>query len=868
MGLNWLNIFMGPVSIIDYSKMAKINKLVIKGFKSFQRKTAIPFFPGMTAVVGENGTGKSNIIDAISFVLGRRSSKLRAERMEKLIFNGGKGRKPAEHAHVTLHLDNPDGMFNDLLEEEEDPDEILIGRKVTRSSSTYKFMGHNCPRSKIDDVLNKANIDPSGHHLVRQGKVTKLIKMTPTERREIIDEVSGITSYEEKRERTNEELADAESKLRENEVLLKEKKEVLEKLEKEKEIAEQYRELEARKERLEKLILKAKRDKLTEKLEELEEKREEIDKEISNLEASLESIDEEIEEEEEELEEIEDEIYESKDLSLTKEIEHVRNKIERKKDKIDSKRQQIENLKDSIEEIKQIRSNSRGYKRAVKALLKLDDDNVYGTIQDLMSVDDRYWTAVQTAIGSHLTDVVVEDRDTAIKCINYLKENNKGRARVLPLTKLKTYKKSSSASKACKKPGVIDFAINLVDYDQQYAAAFKYVFRDTIISEDLEAVKELSNVRAVTLDGDLMSKGGAMTGGSKKSRGKKKQKNYSTKEKEDRVEELEQEVKELKKEVGELNEVLEEKKEEEEEKSQTSDSLKNKRKEKKQEIKDLRQERQETYGEAEKKKRKLSRVEDKLEVKQEELTTVKGEIEEELDGDLEDLEQEIEEEEIKVEKEPKTTASPDKLKQQKKSTIRKINSLGPVNMRAPEEYEELKGEYEEFESKVSELQSERQEIKQLIEEIENEKETRFLNTMDKVSEEFGDIFNTLFGGGSGQMRLEEENNIDSGLEIKVEPPKKDPHTIDALSGGEKTLTAIAFIFALQEVRSPPFYIMDEIDAALDKSNSKKLSDFLREYAEDNQLIMVSHNEETVRHADRVYGVSMREGVSKIRSINL
>ncbi|MDY6771704.1 MAG: AAA family ATPase, partial [Candidatus Nanohaloarchaea archaeon] len=123
-------------------------------------------------------------------------------------------------------------------------------------------------------------------------------------------------------------------------------------------------------------------------------------------------------------------------------------------------------------------------------------------------------------------------------------------------------------------------------------------------------------------------------------------------------------------------------------------------------------------------------------------------------------------------------------------------------------------------------------------------------------------------GGEADLELEEEGNIDSGLIISAQPPGKDPAVIDSLSGGEKTLTAISFVFAIQEYRPSPFYIMDEIDAALDEKNSKTLSELLKDYAQESQLIFISHNNETVRHADRAYGVSMTDGVSKVRSIEL
>ena len=118
------------------------------------------------------------------------------------------------------------------------------------------------------------------------------------------------------------------------------------------------------------------------------------------------------------------------------------------------------------------------------------------------------------------------------------------------------------------------------------------------------------------------------------------------------------------------------------------------------------------------------------------------------------------------------------------------------------------------------------------------------------------------------MGLEDPGNISSGLLIKANPPEKEPHLIDSLSGGEQSLVATAFIFAIQEYQKAPFFILDEIDAALDLVNAERLSWMLQEYSKRIQVIVVSHNEETVRHADRAYGVTIKNGVSQILALNL
>ena len=830
--------------------MTRITKLVMRGFKSFQRKTAVPLFPGLTAIVGENGSGKSNITDSLSFVLGRRSSKMRAKKLEQLIFNGGKGRKPSDYAHVTLHMENQNGMFDEFIEGDESPDKITIGRKVTRNSSTYKFMGKNCKYAKIDDILAKADIDPEGYHFIEQGEITRIVKRNPTERREIVDEISGITSYEEKKEQAMEELEEVKKKLDENQVLVNERKERLDQLEKEKETAKKYKDLEEEKEKIEKTIAYLKDKKFNDELENLREQKKKSEEKIEELKDKLDKKDEKLEELEEELEEVEEQIEEQMDSSLMKEIEHLKNKIVRKRDKVESKRNEIERIKDTLKEIKRIRKKKGS--KAVKAILNLDKDGVYGTFSSLMQTKDRFSVAIQTAAGGHMNDIVVDTRETAIECVNYLKRNNAGRARFLPLNKVSTRKHSSKSKIAHKMPGVIDYAINLVDYDSKYEKAFKHVFRDTLVSEDLESVKDANNVRVVTLDGDIMSKGGSITGGSKKRKRKKSGKKFNIRSKEEKIEELEKDIENLKKEIGEINGVLEEKKEKEKNQDQVSEELKERREEINEKLKETRKDRQNTHNRLAKLRSKLSNISGKLE---------------KIESDLEDFDGDEVPEDFEV-PEGLEDLSLKKLKRKKSETLKEMNSLGPVNLRSIDEYEQFKKEFEEFKEKVDKLKNEKEEVEELIEDIENKKKEEFMNTLEELSTEFKEIFQKLFEGGKASLELEEEDNIDSGLLMKAKPPEKDPHVIDSLSGGEKTLTAIAFVFAIQEYRPSPFYVMDEIDAALDKKYSKRVSELLKDYAEDSQLIMISHNEETVRHADRAYGVTMRDGVSKIRSIDL
>lgn len=830
-----------------------ITKLSMKGFKSFQRRTAVPFYEGLTAIVGRNGSGKSNIIDALSFVMGQRSSNLRAKKLEQLIFNGGEDRKPADEAVVTLYLDNETGVFDEFLEDDEDTDEITIGRKITRNGyATYRFEGHNCKRSKIDQILDKARINPDGFHFVGQGEIKDIINRTTTERRKIIDRLSGIASYEDKREQAEEELDEVDERLQELRIKQEMKKDRLEQLREQKEDAETYRELEDKKDTLSFSILTMRKRELTSQLEGLEEseKKEKIDR----LDEAVNELDDELEERQERKDEINQEIEDGQDTTIIQEIERIKGKIERKKGEIDNKRSKINDIEGLLDDYEKL-SGYQGRNSAVKAVLDMSKDGIHGTLGQLLHYDDRFSVALETAMGAKIDNIVVDSRSIAVDCVNYLKRNNIGRATFLPLDKVSPRSPSGASKRAVKKPGAIDIAINLVDFDQTYNRAVKHVLGDTIVAKELDALKSAGRVRAVTLDGDIMRKGGSITGGKKK-RSRSKQSSskpsINPEEKREQKEQLEDEIKELKKEIGQLHSLLEEKQEDAEEQSQISDDLKDEKGEINEKIDAIRDERREKAEELNKLQSQIGQVEKKR-------AKFEAEIEN-VEEDLEAFEQYDEDGMIEDDV--------SNLRRQRTKTINKMNDLGNVNMKAIEEFKAFKEKYDEFAEKLETVMQEKKEIEQIIEDIEAQKRQAFMDTLRTVDDAFSEIFTQLFDGGEAYLELEEERNIDSGLQIQAHPPDKEPHVIDSLSGGEKALTAISFVFALQEYDPSPLYVMDEIDAALDPNNCKEVATLLSDYAEESQVIFISHNEETVADANRAYGVSMRDGVSKVRSIEL
>ncbi|MBS3115798.1 AAA family ATPase [Candidatus Woesearchaeota archaeon] len=173
--------------------MTKINKLIMHGFKSFARRTELLFNDDFNCVVGPNGSGKSNILDALCFVLGKTSAKaLRSEKSSHLIYNGGKTKKPSEKAEVSIVFDNKDKTFP------YDVEEIMVSRFVRQSGvSVYKINSQTVTRQQVVELLSLAKIDADGHNIILQGDIIKFCEMGGEERRMLIEEIAGISVYED-----------------------------------------------------------------------------------------------------------------------------------------------------------------------------------------------------------------------------------------------------------------------------------------------------------------------------------------------------------------------------------------------------------------------------------------------------------------------------------------------------------------------------------------------------------------------------------------------------------------------------------------------------------------------------------------------
>ncbi len=220
--------------------------------------------------------------------------------------------------------------------------------------------------------------------------------------------------------------------------------------------------------------------------------------------------------------------------------------------------------------------------------------------------------------------------------------------------------------------------------------------------------------------------------------------------------------------------------------------------------------------------------------------------------------------------EPYADKERDLIKRELAQFERMTAELGAVNMRALEIYDEVQHEYQALLDKKDTLRKEREDVLLMMNEIDSKKKELFMKTFDALQANFQRIFSTLLVKGDASIVLEDKNDpFAGGVEIKVRLTGKRFMDIRSLSGGEKTMTALAFLFAVQEYEPASFYVLDEVDAALDKKNSEKLADLVRGYCDGAQYVVISHNDGVISEADYLYGVSMNEhGMSKVTSLKI
>lgn len=821
--------------------MVTLERLVIQGFKSFKRKVSIPIQEGFSVFTGPNGAGKTNISDAMCFVLGRSSSKsMRATKTENLIFHGSKSKVSSDYAFVSLHFNNKDRLLP--LKE----DTVAVSRRINKKGvSTYRLNGKVVTRQQVVDVLSQAHIQADGHNIIQQGDVTQIVEMDSVGRREIIDDISGIREFDEKKGKAMKELEKVEIKIQEVGLLLQEKESIMEKLKGEYESAVKFKRFNDDLEMIRAAVIWKSYSRSEEVLGDIAKKLKDKEAELANLEKDVETYDSELSGEEDRLRELtKDVIKASSQIESSKKLARLQAEIVAKRDRIESNSDQLERLQGMIERLQAMEGRSSP---AIKAVS--DFKGVHGTVSSLIKVPSQYAVAIDVAAGSRMSDVVVSSTTTAVTCVKHLKQNRVGRARFLPLDKIQPYPQKSLP------PAAIGWLSDLIKYDAQYSQAMSYVFGTTAAVKDIDTAKRISQksrIRMVTLDGDLVEASGAITGGFYKKRSAMAD-----------VGKYNEEKKEIEKENAHLEEILVEMNKEmeglaEKERKTKSTTLEKDRISISEKLEKLRNLRRESY-------------EKKLSFQQEvgHLSVQKAKTE----AQFENFKTQLEGEEGKKVKDMKKELGEwlelavTTLKQKERDAMQAIQEIGAVNMKAIDDFGSFKEEFEEFKGKVDKITAEKRSIEEAISKIEEKRMSTFMATLEGVAKNFKEVYKDLTEGNA-DLGLDNPRNLESGLLIKASPPGKKLLTIDSMSGGEKTLTAFAFLFAIQKHRPAPFYILDEADAALDKRNTLRIVQLLKKQSKSAQFIVISHNDILVRDAERIYGITMDDGESKVMAVEL
>ena len=214
----------------------------------------------------------------------------------------------------------------------------------------------------------------------------------------------------------------------------------------------------------------------------------------------------------------------------------------------------------------------------------------------------------------------------------------------------------------------------------------------------------------------------------------------------------------------------------------------------------------------------------------------------------------------------------DQIKQLVKEKRKIIQDLGPINVNAIEEYKQVGDRYDLMTSQYEDIKKSEEMIAQIVDELDENMRNQFDENFKKIKVEFESVFKKLFGGGKATLELveiDEKGVLDAGVNISVQPPGKKLGNMMQLSGGENALTAIALLFAIQNLKPSPFCLLDEIEAALDESNVDRFADYLHNLTDHTQFIIITHRRGTMEKADRLYGITMQEkGITTLVSVDL
>ena len=919
--------------------------LDIFGFKSFADRTHIEFADGSTALLGPNGCGKSNVVDAVKWVLAENKAKnLRADTMESVIFNGTETRPPLNIAEVTLTIANENGLLP--LEDSE----IALKRRLYRSGeSEYYINNRQVGPTEIRRLFMDTGVGKAAYSVMEQGKIDQILSSKPEDRRYLFEEAAGISRSKAECAEAERELERTRQNLAQIEVALIENKRSYETLKVQSEKTIKYRqfkddifncELDIQLLRLKDFTQDKARQETAKK--ELEEKRTAVQKEIEEIQAALFENNDKIKDLQTKMNSLQVElakvqtektnklqraqeynlqanqikekigILEVKQNSIQEKIDTFNEEIDEREADLHSKNRQLDSVKQNIESFTQnITSSSAKI---------TENDTLAAKSADEIEELNRQIADYQKQLGE-ITEDIVKELDAKLKDSGYSTNAAKSAKEEVEnsLAKLKIFaegrknifsdyasitghseseneKLIQDAIKAFEE--ISSISVNIEEAVSKYEKAMPDFIEDFTSPEGIITKKRGIDSKILDINSQI-EKINEKIVSYKSENGElvKKINEYRETLNQLRVTEasmaqaifgVKQNVEILRRSLVSEQNNLRQNQEEFEQEQRRRDELNEQIIDVQSELAAIEHrgqkcadEMSEINSEIVRCNSSVSGTQNKLDKKQEEQRKIQSQYEKlamdlvTSDNDIRNIKQnfidthsrdlmEFEERMYKI------TTSSAVLREKLAKSREELKALGSVNLMAPEEFGEQKERYEKLQASYDDTNKSLENLIRVSEEIKTKSTEMFLDTYNKIKKNFHNMFRRLFGGGRGELRLVDPQNVlTSGIDIYAEPPGKKLQNIALLSGGEKTMTAVALLFATYQVRPSPFCLLDEIDAALDDKNVSSFVTALRSFAKLSQYIVITHNKKTVMGASTMLGVTMQEsGVSKVMTMRL
>ena len=811
----------------------RLNSIKLSGFKSFVDPTSVTFPSSMSCIVGPNGCGKSNVIDAVRWVLGESSAKnLRSDSMTDVVFNGSSSRKPVSKASVELFFDNKEGRIGG---EFSSYSEISVRRSLELDGqSNYYLNGTSCRKKDITDVFLGTGLGPRSYAIIEQGMISQLVSAKPEEMRGYIEEVAGISRYLERKKETESRIKRTKENLSRLEDLREEISRLLFKLQRQAKAAEKYHELRKDETKAQLMLLgskwrdvssvlvaKEKEVKNQElKVEEINSQKNTSDSEIIKLRAKQIEL-------QTALDKVQQEFYSfGADISRTEqEISLKKDRVNEITEKISTNKIQIDTRNREIEKLSENKSSAQLEISAIENELKSLKENTDGPDTAEAEKIEGLWLIFITetkdilnniihSIGSIKSKLSNNDSvDDDLRKIESL-QNDLKKLETEPnkLTKL-TQDFLINASEGAKQQ-----RINLIEKTDKYAE-----LQAKLASMNSEGSHISTKLQDLTQENrDLEEESKELT-----------QPINEIQEKLDQLLsdrlKVEENLLESRKAIEECNASIHKIEREKIEKEQAAITLREL-------LENLRLERQ------------ASKIEQ---------NNIEKQVEE-LEGDL-----------SKIKNELVDDKSVEGYSADLEAIELKISRLGAINLAAMEEYDQESKRKELLDEQHNELMQALETLERAITKIDKETRTTFKDTFDKLNQSLSQSFPKLFGGGHAELVMLGDDLLTCGIGISARPPGKKNASVSQLSGGEKALTAIATVFAFFELNPAPFCLLDEVDAPLDDLNTMRFIDLVDEMSQRVQFVYITHNKISMEKSKHLMGVTMQEpGVSRMVAVDV